>query len=91
MRVSHKHEGGEEGHEPMADIVAEIPKSKSEKIVVQHTVFKDHALVDVRVFYDAGKLEPEWKPTRKGLSLRPELLPELIVALERAVADEAAK
>ena len=59
----------------------DIPKNTREVIRVQRTQFKGYELVDVRVFYqdeDAG----EYRPSRKGISLKQNLLPQLINALE---------
>lgn len=41
-------------------------------------------LVDLRIYYDAGALNEDWRPTRKGIALRPDLLDFVIEALERA-------
>lgn len=68
----------------MADtIVAVIAKNAREEIRVVLTNFKGHDLVDVRVFGEAdGK--PVRVPTRKGIAVKPALLPALIAALAKA-------
>ncbi|HED03763.1 MAG TPA: hypothetical protein ENI60_03230 [Candidatus Fraserbacteria bacterium] len=63
------------------EVLAEIVKSEGEKIVVKRTTFKGNKYVDIRVYYDAGE---EWKPTRKGIALRPELVGQVIEALRKA-------
>ncbi|WP_173297511.1 transcriptional coactivator p15/PC4 family protein [Thermanaeromonas sp. C210] len=48
---------------------------------VQVGIFKGVEYVDIRVYYyDATK--QEWKPSRKGVAFKRELLPEVVKALE---------
>ena len=42
------------------------------------------SIIDIRVFYDAG--DGDWRPTPKGISLRRELIPELKLAVDKALA-----
>lgn len=68
-------------------MVAAIGKNAREEVRVVLDTFKGSQLVDMRAFSTfsaAGVM----MPTKKGLSLRAELLPELIAALEKA-RDEA--
>lgn len=64
-------------------IITTVPKNRGEHIRVSLTVFKGHNLVDVRVFCerDGGA-----KPTKAGVSVNVERLPELRAALEKAEA-----
>ena len=48
-----------------------IEKNSRESIVVSNTEYKGNKYVDIRVFYKDGP-DDELKPTRKGVSLRPE-------------------
>jgi len=58
-----------------------INKSGSEQLRVQVGIFKGVEYVDIRVYYyDATK--QEWKPSRKGVAFKRELLPEVVKALE---------
>ena len=59
--------------------VTDIPKNATNVVRVQLTEHMGNRLVDVRVHYSAGE---EWKPSRAGVSLRQESLPELIEALQ---------
>jgi len=62
-----------------------IEKNSRESIVVSETEYKGSKYVDVRIFYKDtnGSL----KPTRKGVSIRPEKVSELLAALSAFVDD----
>ena len=61
-----------------------LEKNSRESLVINQSEFKGVKLVDVRVFYkdEAGDL----KPTKKGVSVRPEQLDALIKALSTVSA-----
>ena len=63
-----------------------IEKNSRESIVVSETEYKGNKYVDVRVFYKDGP-EETLKPTRKGVSIRPEQVAELVAALTARVDD----
>ena len=56
-------------------LIYEFAKNTGQKVVVQLREFKGKKLIDLRVFYlnEGGS----WRPTPKGISLRPELIGEL--------------
>mgnify|MGYP001202050807 CR=1 FL=1 len=60
-----------------------IEKNSRESIVVSEIEYKGSKYVDVRVFYK--DTDGSLKPTRKGVSLRPEKIAELVTALAAAV------
>lgn len=62
-----------------------IEKNSRESIVVSETEYKGNKYVDVRVFYK--DTDGSLKPTRKGVSLRPEKVAELVAALSAFVDD----
>ena len=62
-----------------------IEKNSRESIVVSETEYKGSKYVDVRVFYK--DTDGSLKPTRKGVSLRPEKVAELRDALSVFVDD----
>ena len=62
-----------------------IKKNSRESIVVSETEYKGSKYVDVRVFYK--DTDGSLKPTRKGVSLRPEKVAELRNALSAFVDD----
>jgi hypothetical protein len=61
--------------------LGEIPKGK-DKIIVTAKEFKGKQYIDIRTYFenDAG----EWIPTKKGISLTPENLDEIIKILQQA-------
>ena len=62
-----------------------IEKNSRESIVISETEYKGNKYVDVRVFYK--DTDGSLKPTRKGVSLRPEKVAELVAALSASVDD----
>ena len=65
-------------------IIGEIQKNKSQKIIVATNEYKGRQLVDIRVHYedDGG----EYMPTKKGIALTPDMIPEVITMLSSASA-----
>ena len=63
-----------------------ITKNAAEEIRVALTEFKDHQLVDLRVYATNGATG-ERVPTKKGLTVKPALLASLIEALQRAALE----
>ena len=61
--------------------IGEIEKGK-DKIIITVKEFKGKQYVDIRTYFenDAG----EWIPTKKGISLTPENLNEIMPLLETA-------
>jgi hypothetical protein len=67
----------------MNDPIAILPKNSIEDIRVMWSEFKGRRYLDIRVYTDIdGK--PDRVPTKKGVTLRPDLIPDLIKALESA-------
>lgn len=67
----------------MTKEIAKIEKNAQEEIIVQLTEFKGYDLVDLRV-WGKSLMGETGKPTKKGLTVKPGLLPELIEALQKA-------
>lgn len=68
--------------EPGTIVVASFAKNHRERIVIALGNFKGRPTADVRVFVGVG---PDAVPTRKGLTIRTALLPDLAAALVAAV------
>jgi hypothetical protein len=67
----------------MSDPIAILPKTSIDEIRVMWSEYKGRRYLDIRVYTDIdGKSERV--PTKKGVTLRPDLIPELIRALENA-------
>ena len=74
-------------NENESEHILDIERSpgSGEKIFVQKNSFKGREYVDVRIYYDGGKDEEEdWRPTKKGVAIPPEILPHIIDALKKA-------
>ena len=65
-------------------IIAVLTKNGTEDLRVALDEFKGHNLLDLRVFAEFGGPAKVKMPTKKGLSLRVEMLPDLIAALQAA-------
>jgi len=65
-------------------IIGEIQKNKSQKIIVATNEYKGKQLVDIRVHYEGD--DGEYMPTKKGIALAPDMLPEVITMLSSASA-----
>lgn len=68
----------------MSQIIAKIEKSSLDEIIVQLTNFRGHDLIDVRIWTKNDVGEKEAKPTKKGISLKPDEVSVLIKALQKA-------
>lgn len=66
--------------------IAVIEKNALEQIRVGFSEFRRKTYLDVRVYAEFDG-ETEHKPTKKGVSLRPDMLDELIAALQQAKAE----
>jgi len=63
-------------------VIGEIQKTGSDRIIVTVKEFKGKTYVDVRTFFEND--DGEMVPTKKGVSLTPENLDELIRILGEA-------
>jgi len=70
--------------------IYEFSKNSQERVKANLVTYRGRDLVDIRVFYADGG---DWKPTRKGICLSLDLLPELeaaVKALREAVGKGSA-
>ena len=58
-------------------LVHEFAKNATTKICVHVQEFKGTTFLSVREFYE-DDVTSEWKPTKKGITIRPELYAELL-------------
>ena len=65
-------------------VVAEIEKNSRERLRVETSTFNGYDLFSLRVWVDG--LDGEPKPTQKGVTLRVDLLPQVIAALQKAAS-----
>ena len=67
----------------MTEPIAIIPKNTIDEIRVMWSEFKGHRYLDIRVYTEIDG-NTDKVPTKKGVTLRPDLIPDLIKALESA-------
>jgi len=67
-------------------VLAEVRKNVTETIRVRRTEYSGAELLDVRVWYESPT--GEMKPTKKGLTLRPETWRELLQKSTRPCLQE---
>ncbi len=65
--------------------LAVIPKNQKEEVRIALSSFKGRNLIDVRTYAVWGD-DPAPRPTRNGVSLSVDRLPDLIAALQSAAA-----
>lgn len=63
-----------------------IEKSQTEQIRVQWSEYKGYRYLDIRLFAELPNSH-ERTPTKKGITLKPELVPELIEALQALIVE----
>jgi len=57
-------------------VIGEIERSDTEKLVVELSNYKGRDFVSARIYYLADN--GEWRPTKKGITVKPEKVDELI-------------
>ena len=67
----------------MNALIAAIEKNSLDAIRIALIEYKGKQYVDIRTYTQVDR-EPEPIPTKKGLTIAPALLPELIAALQQA-------
>jgi hypothetical protein len=67
-------------------VIATLEKNTRERVRVALDEFQDHQLIDVRILAQLTETSDAWFPTNKGVSLKINLLPGLVRALQEAEA-----
>ena len=75
----------------MQEQISEIQKNSSEVLRVELTEFKGYQLLSMRIWTKELPGKQEARPTRKGLAVQVDLIPELLTAIEKAAVIVAAK
>jgi hypothetical protein len=65
-----------------AQLIHAFPKNPLEEIRVSLTVFKKKQYIDLRVYYKGD--DGEYRPSKKGITVSLDLLPDLVEAIEKA-------
>ncbi len=66
----------------MSKLLGAVEKNTRERIEIRAAEYEGHPYIDVRTYWRTRDDE-EWKPSKKGVTLRPELVGELIAALKK--------
>ena len=72
-----------------ARIIADLAKNATERLRVSLDVYEGKPVASARVFAQY-RSTGEWGPTRRGITIRAEQLPELVHALAKAEAEARA-
>lgn len=67
-------------------VIAVLPKNRREALRIALDHYRGTNLVDLRVVVELSEASGLATPTRKGLAVRVEMLPDLIAALAQAEA-----
>lgn len=67
-------------------LIGEIAKNRRDTVRVSRRTFKGYDLLDIRIWYEDAHTG-ELKPSPKGISLKLELLPELVELLVKGADD----
>lgn len=68
-------------------LVSEFKKNSREKVRVEFSYFMENELISLRVYFCPDQSQDKWLPTKKGITLNVEHLPELKKAIDRAVKE----
>lgn len=63
-------------------VIGQVERSQTEVIRISTEEFKGRSYVDVRVYFEDN--EGEWKPTKKGVTINPDKLEQVIELLKEA-------
>ncbi len=67
----------------MSKLLGTIDKNSRERIEVRAAEYEGHPYIDIRIYWRTKDVE-DWKPSKIGVTLKPELVSELIAALKKA-------
>lgn len=68
----------------MERLIYEFQKNELESVKCQFTEYKGHELIDLRVYFKGSEAE---HPTKKGICISVDFLPELKKAIDLAIAE----
>ena len=66
------------------NLITQIKKNSSEVYRIYEKEYEGYKFIDVRIYY-MDKETREYKPTRKGISLMPNNVPEVIEGILKAM------
>ncbi len=65
-------------------VIDEFIKNAREKVRVEFMTFRGNDVLNLWVYYNADPAREDWKPSKKGLSISTDLIPDLKEAVEKA-------
>lgn len=68
----------------MNKLLGWVDKNSRERVEIRECELEGHLFIDIRQFWRTS-LEEEWRPTRKGITIKPSVIGELIATLEKVV------
>lgn len=66
-------------------VVAKIKKNSKQEVWIGMSIFKERPLIYIRTYAVWGD-DPEFKPTKKGISVSTELYPQLLEVVQKLTA-----
>lgn len=66
------------------NLIREFQKNASEKVRVERGYYRGIDIISFRIYFNAGVAKDDWRPSRKGISMRVDLLPEIKKAIDKA-------
>ncbi len=67
----------------MSKLLGVVDKNSRERIEVRAAEYEGHPYIDIRTYWRNGD-DDAWKPSKKGVTVKPELVGELIGLLRKA-------
>ncbi len=64
-------------------LLGTVDKNSRERIEVRAAEYQGHQYIDIRTYWRTTDDET-WKPSKKGVTVRPEMVGELIAVLKKA-------
>ena len=64
--------------------IHEFKKNARDIVRVELGQFKGYEVINIRVFYQSDNNEGKWLPTRNGITMLADLIPELKEAIDKA-------
>jgi hypothetical protein len=65
-------------------LIYEFQKNAIEMVRLEFATFQGKELINLRVFYPDLENGNEWKPTKKGITMSADLIPDLKEAVDKA-------
>ncbi len=70
----------------MSKLLGIVDKNTRERIEVRAAEYEGHPFVDIRTYGRTGD-DDTWKPSKKGVTVKPELVGQLIAVLSKVGND----